>query len=188
LSDKGFFSRLKEGLGKTREGLFGGVKRLFFNSAQHADLYEALEETLISADVGVETTLVLIENLRRQAKEQGIKEPEKLYGLLKQEVLQLLGTEAPDISWIREGEPHVMLIAGVNGSGKTTTAGKIAFRLAQEKRQVLLGAADTFRAAAAEQLTIWAERESSAIRKVPTRVQWRMTQWMPVRRGKWIIS
>lgn len=163
MSDKGFFSRLKEGLGKTREGLFGGVKRLFFNSAQHADLYEALEETLISADVGVETTLVLIENLRRQAKEQGIKEPEKLYGLLKQEVLQLLGTEAPEISWIREGEPHVMLIAGVNGSGKTTTAGKIAFRLAQEKRQVLLGAADTFRAAAAEQLTIWAERSGAGI-------------------------
>jgi fused signal recognition particle receptor len=163
VSEKGFFSRLKKGLGKTRDGLFGGVKRLFFDSTQHADLYEALEETLISADVGVETTLALIENLRSQAKEQGIQDPEKLYNLLKEEVLALLGDDEPDISWRREGEPHIMLIAGVNGSGKTTTAGKIAYHLGAEKRKVLLGAADTFRAAAAEQLTIWAERSGADI-------------------------
>lgn len=161
MSDKGFFSRLKKGLGKTRDGLFGGVKRLFFDSAQHADLYESLEETLISADVGVETTLALIGNLRQKAKEQGINEPEKLYALLKEEVLTLLGDETPDITWKREGEPHIMLIAGVNGSGKTTTAGKIAYHLAAENRKVLLGAADTFRAAAAEQLGIWAERSGA---------------------------
>jgi fused signal recognition particle receptor len=161
VSDKGFFSRLKKGLGKTRDGLFGGVKRLFFDSAQHADLYESLEETLISADVGVETTLALIGNLRQKAKEQGINEPEKLYALLKEEVLTLLGDETPDITWKREGEPHIMLIAGVNGSGKTTTAGKIAYHLAAENRKVLLGAADTFRAAAAEQLGIWAERSGA---------------------------
>ncbi len=165
MANAGFLSKLKSGLGKTRSGLIGGVKRIFSGQASvDESMFDALEESLISADVGVETTTQIIEDMRRRARTEGIKEPQQLFVVLKEEIADLLGAEEEEAClWRREGEPHVMLIAGVNGSGKTTTAGKIAYKLSQENRKVVLGAADTFRAAAAEQLAVWAERADAAI-------------------------
>ena len=159
MSETGFFSRLKTGLGKTRTGLIGNVKKIFSGTDPLSDaMFDALEELLISADVGVATTLQIIEDMRAHAEAERIIEPERLYQILKSEMISLLGSNESDTEWKVENAPHIMLIAGVNGSGKTTTAGKIAAKLARENRKVLLGAADTFRAAATEQLTIWAER------------------------------
>lgn len=164
MSDTGFFSRLKNGLGKTRNGLIGGIKRIFFtNDTASLEMFEALEESLISADVGVETTLQIVEDMRKRVKSEGIEDASRLYEILKEEMTALLTQSEAGCDWRCEGEPHVMLVAGVNGSGKTTTAGKIAYTLAKEKRTVVLGAADTFRAAAGEQLAIWAERAGAQL-------------------------
>jgi len=158
VSEKGFFSRLKKGLDKTRAGLVGGIKRVFSSVDVNLEMFEALEESLISADVGVETSMRIVEDMRARAKAEKINDPGVLYAILKDEMAMLMSAREVSLEWRCEDGPHVMLVAGVNGSGKTTTAGKIAFRLAREKRTVLLGAADTFRAAAGEQLAIWAER------------------------------
>ena len=164
MSQSGFFSRLKSGLDKTRSGLVGGLKRIFSStSAVDQEMFDALEESLIGADVGVETTLQIVEDMRKRAKEEGISDPARLYEVLKQELTEVLSLSETNCEWRRDDGPHIMLIAGVNGSGKTTTAGKIAFRLAQEKRTVVLGAADTFRAAACEQLAIWADRAGAQL-------------------------
>lgn len=163
MGDTGFFARLKQGLGKTRDGFMGGVKRIFSGAGIDESMFDALEECFISADVGVETTLLVIEDMRQRARTEGIRDPQALFEILKEEMIALLGQDAAMPGWRAKDGPHVMLIAGVNGSGKTTTAGKIAFKMAQEKRKVLLGAADTFRAAAAEQLTIWSERAGAAL-------------------------
>jgi len=164
VSQSGFFSRLKSGLDKTRSGLVGGLKRIFSStSAVDQEMFDALEESLIGADVGVETTLQIVEDMRKRAKEEGISDPARLYEVLKQELTEVLSLSETNCEWRRDDGPHIMLIAGVNGSGKTTTAGKIAFRLAQEKRTVVLGAADTFRAAACEQLAIWADRAGAQL-------------------------
>ncbi len=164
MSESGFFSKLKAGLDKTRTGLIGNVKKIFSGADPLANgMYDALEEVLISADVGVSTTQQIIEDLRQRAKMDKISDPQQLYQMLKNEMLLLFGNEAPDTTWTEEGVPHVMLIAGVNGSGKTTTAGKLAAKFVREGRNVLLGAADTFRAAATEQLAIWAERANVEI-------------------------
>jgi len=159
MSETGFFSKLKSGLGKTRTGLIDNVKKIFSGTDPLSNaMFDALEEILISADVGVATTLQIIEDMRTRAHAEKIIEPERLCQTLKSEMILLLGNNKSDTEWKVENAPHVMLIAGVNGSGKTTTAGKIAAKLARENRKVLLGAADTFRAAATEQLAIWAER------------------------------
>ncbi|NLO32196.1 MAG: signal recognition particle-docking protein FtsY [Candidatus Hydrogenedentes bacterium] len=164
MSERGFFSRLKSGLGKTRNGLMGGIKRIFSgHTVLDQELFERLEESLIGADVGVETSLQMISDLQDRMKKEGIKETSTLLEILKEEITSLLSQNEGDCNWQCDGEPHVMLVAGVNGSGKTTTAGKIAYILAQQKRSVLLGAADTFRAAAAEQLAIWAERSGAGL-------------------------
>lgn len=164
MSDTGFFSRLKSGLGKTRNGLIGGIKRIFStNDTASLEMFEALEESLISADVGVETTLQIVDDMRKRVKAEGIEDASRLYEILKEEMTALLTQSEAGCDWRCEGEPHVMLVAGVNGSGKTTTAGKIAYTLAKEKRAVVLGAADTFRAAAGEQLAIWAERAGAQL-------------------------
>ncbi len=136
-----------------------GVKRVFTGNDPVSDaMFDALEESLISADVGVATTMTIVEDMRARAKAEKIVDPQQLYQLLKDEMVLMFGETAPSVEWRNEDGPHVLLIAGVNGSGKTTTAGKIAFKLANQGRSVLLGAADTFRAAAGEQLGIWAER------------------------------
>ncbi len=159
-----FFSKLRERLGKTRTNLADGVRRIFTGRGRISDeVYDELEELLIEADVGVETTQQIISDMRRVAREKGIDDAEALYAVLKEEMVTLLDNGTKQARWTTESGPHITLVAGVNGSGKTTTAGKFAQKLRDEGRTVLLGAADTFRAAAAEQLTIWAERTGAEI-------------------------
>ena len=166
MSQQGFMSRLRDRLGKTREQLTGNVRRVFTGrTAIDADVYEELEEILITADVGVSTTMTIIEEMREKAAQRKVKAPEALFDLLKEELIQLLEPGDHTAHWVADDGPHVTLIAGVNGSGKTTTVGKLAAKLIGEGRSVMLGAADTFRAAAAEQLTIWSERTGAPIIK-----------------------
>ena len=161
---KGLFGRLRESLGKTRTNLVDNVKRVITGrTAIDDDLFEELEETLIQADVGVDTTMTIIADVRRLAREQRISTPEALLEVLKQELIRLVQPGDHSLSFEAPSPPHVTLIAGVNGSGKTTTAGKLAARLKAQGKSVMLGAADTFRAAAAEQLTIWSERTGAPI-------------------------
>ncbi len=160
----GFFTKLREKLGKTRSSLLGGVRRIFTGRSSIDDgIFDELEELLIEADVGVETTMGVVSDMRAACRERGLKTPDELYQLLKDELTALLCLGEGAARWEAEGEPHVTLIAGVNGSGKTTTAGKLAQKLREQGRSVVLGAADTFRAAAAEQLSIWAERTGATL-------------------------
>jgi fused signal recognition particle receptor len=162
----GFFGRLRERLSKTRGNLVDNVKRVFAGySTVDDEIFEALEEVLIGADLGVETSLEVVEDMRRIAKEQRIESPEALYDVLKAELTQLLEPGDHTLHWDAAEGPHITLIAGVNGSGKTTTAGKLAAYLSAQGKSVMLGAADTFRAAATEQLTIWSERTGAPIIK-----------------------
>ena len=154
---KGFFSRLVEGLTKTRNNIVSGIDSIFSGfSAIDEDFYEEIEETLIMGDLGIETTMSIVENLRRQVKEKGIKEPEECKELLIESIkAQMdLGENAYEF----ENRKSVVLVIGVNGVGKTTSVGKLAGQLKDSGRRVVLAAADTFRAAAIEQLTEWANR------------------------------
>ena len=152
----GFFSKIGEGLRKTRESLMGTV-----NSMLHAftrideELFEELEEILITGDVGVATAQAVCAKLREMVKERNITDPAAIRGLLRETVAEMLsgGQELT-----LRTRPSVVLVIGVNGVGKTTTIGKMAAQLKAEGKQVILGAADTFRAAAIEQLEIWAQR------------------------------
>lgn len=152
----GFFGKLAEGLKKTRESMVRAVDELV-NSFTKIDeeLFEELEETLILSDVGIVTAQAICNELRARIKKQGITDASEVKGLLKQIIAEMLtGGEALNLST----KPSVILVIGVNGVGKTTTIGKLAANLKAEGRRVLLGAADTFRAAAIEQLEIWAQR------------------------------
>ena len=154
---KGFFSRLVEGLTKTRNNIVSGIDSIFSGfSAIDDDFYEEIEETLIMGDLGIETTMSIVENLRRQVKEKGIKEPEECKELLIESIKAKmdLGENAYEF----ENRKSVVLVIGVNGVGKTTSVGKLAGQLKDSGRRVVLAAADTFRAAAIEQLTEWANR------------------------------
>ena len=154
---KGFFGRLVEGLAKTRNNIVSGIDSIFSGfSAIDDDFYEEIEETLIMGDLGIETTMSIVENLRRQVKERGIKEPEECKELLIESIkAQMdLGENAYEF----ENRTSVVLVIGVNGVGKTTSVGKLAGQLKDSGRRVVLAAADTFRAAAIEQLTEWANR------------------------------
>lgn len=154
---KGFFARLKEGLGKTRNAIADKVDTVL-SSFQTVDeeLFEELEEALIMADIGVETSLYIIGELRKRAKEQAVKESASLKGLLKEIITEILKNQdnKVDISH----QPTVIMVIGVNGVGKTTSIGKMAARYRNEGKKVVLAAADTFRAAAIDQLEIWAKR------------------------------
>lgn len=163
--EKGLFARLREGLGKTRGQLVGNIKSIFrAGTVINDDVFENLEEVLIQADLGVETTLAIVEDMRKLAREQALKEPEQLLAILKDKLTQILEAGDHTLNWEAPGgETHVTLVAGVNGSGKTTTVGKLAAHLRSQGRSVLLGAADTFRAAAVEQLTVWSERVDAPI-------------------------
>ena len=159
----GFFNKIGEGLRKTRDSLMGTV-----NTMLHAftrideDLFEELEEILISGDVGVATAGAICEQLRARVKEQGVTDPAAIRDLLKDIVRDMIeGDPALHI----ESKPSVVLVIGVNGVGKTTSIGKLAAQLKAQGKQVILGAADTFRAAAIEQLEIWAQRADVAIVK-----------------------
>lgn len=163
---KGFFGRLRDRLGKTRSNLVDNVRRVFAGRSRiDEDVYEELEEVLIGADLGVDTTMEIIERMRAVAREQRLEKPEDLMEVLKAELSNLLTPGDHTLSWQAPEGPHVTLVVGVNGSGKTTTVGKLAAHLKAQGKSVLLGAADTFRAAAVEQLTIWSERTGVPIVK-----------------------
>lgn len=154
---KGFFSRLVEGLNKTRENIVSGMDSIFSGfSAIDEDFYEELEETLIMGDLGIQTTMSVLEDLRKKVKEQHIKEPVECKQLLIDSIREQmdLGENAYEF----ENRKSVVLAIGVNGVGKTTSVGKLAGQLKDEGKKVILAAADTFRAAAIEQLTEWANR------------------------------
>ena len=154
---KGFFGRLVEGLAKTRNNIVSGIDSIFSGfSAIDDDFYEEIEETLIMGDLGIETTMSIVENLRRQVKERGIKEPEECKELLIESIKAQM--ELGENAYEFENRTSVVLVIGVNGVGKTTSVGKLAGQLKDSGRKVVLAAADTFRAAAIEQLTEWANR------------------------------
>ena len=154
---KGFFGRLVEGLAKTRNNIVSGIDSIFSGfSAIDDDFYEEIEETLIMGDLGIQTTMSIVEDLRAKVKEQHIKEPEECKELLISSIKQQmdLGENAYEF----EHRKSVVLVIGVNGVGKTTSVGKLAGQLKDSGHKVILAAADTFRAAAIEQLTEWAGR------------------------------
>nr|WP_314425104.1 signal recognition particle-docking protein FtsY [uncultured Erwinia sp.] len=156
---EGFFARLKRSLVKTRQNLGSGFIGLFRGKKIDDDLFEELEEQLLIADVGVETTRRIIANLTAQASRKELRDAEALYGLLKTEMAGILSTvESPlDVSG---KTPFVILMVGVNGVGKTTTIGKLARQFQAEGKSVMLAAGDTFRAAAVEQLQVWGQRNN----------------------------
>ena len=158
----GFFDKIKAGLTKTRDALSNTLGGVFSGFSQiDDDFYDELEESLILADLGVDTALKAVSSLRKTVKEQHLKTPEEAKEALKEILTQMLtvGDTALNLST----KPAVVLVIGVNGVGKTTTIGKIATRLVNEGKKVLLIAGDTFRAAAADQLEIWAGRSGAGI-------------------------
>jgi fused signal recognition particle receptor len=155
--------RLREKLEKTRTNLVGNVKRVLGRPLIDDEVFDELEEILIGADVGVDSTLKIIADMRRIVREQTLQEPEALLALLKSELKALLSEGNHAINWVNPAGPHVTLIAGVNGSGKTTTTGKLAAKLRSNGKTVMMGAADTFRAAAGDQLAIWSERTGASL-------------------------
>ena len=154
---KGFFGRLKEGLTKTRNNIVKGIDAVFSGfSSIDEDFYEELEEILIMGDIGVSASTQIIERLKKQVKEQHIKEPAACKEFLIESIKEQM--QVGEAEYAFEQEQSVVLVIGVNGVGKTTTVGKLAGKLKAQNRKVLLAAADTFRAAAGEQLTEWANR------------------------------
>ena len=154
---KGFFSRLKEGLTKTRNNIVHGIDSVFngFSNIDE-DFYEELEEILIMGDIGVQATEAILERLREQVKENHIKEPADCKAFLIQNIKEQM--QVQETAYTFEEEQSIVLVIGVNGVGKTTTVGKLAGKLKGQGRRVLIAAADTFRAAAGEQLSEWANR------------------------------
>ncbi len=159
----GLFSKIREGLKKTRESMSASVSAMLNSFAKiDESLFEELEEILIMGDVGAATAGRICDELRRKVKEQGVKDPNDVYGLLRSIVAEMLrGGEELKIGT----KPSVILVVGVNGVGKTTTIGKLAAMLKQQGKKVVLGAADTFRAAAIEQLEYWAQRSGAELIK-----------------------
>ena len=152
----GFFGKIKEGLKKTRDSISNGVNGILNSFTKIDDeLFEELEETLVMADVGVQTSTEICDRLRKKIKETGVTDPNEIKGMMKEIISEMLGEN----EGLRlDTKPSVILVIGVNGVGKTTSIGKIAAKLQSEGKKVVLGAADTFRAAAIDQLGIWAER------------------------------
>lgn len=154
---KGFFARLMEGLEKTRKNIFGGIDSVLGSFTKiDDDLFDELEESLIMADLGVDTTLKIIENLKKRVKKERAEDPSLIKGMLEDEITAILEEGVEEEFEVKT--PCVMLVIGVNGVGKTTTIGKLAANYKAEGKKVLLAAADTFRAAAIDQLKIWGER------------------------------
>ena len=154
---KGFFSRLVSGLTKTRDNIVFGMDSIFHGFSHiDDDFYEELEETLIMGDLGVHTTMEIIEDLKEKVKEQHIKEPIECRELLIDSIKQQM--DVGETAYEFENRQSVVFVIGVNGVGKTTTIGKLAGKFHAQGKKVILGAADTFRAAAGEQLKEWANR------------------------------
>ncbi|STA76725.1 cell division protein [Citrobacter freundii] len=156
---EGFFARLKRSLLKTKENLGSGFISLFRGKKIDDDLFEELEEQLLIADVGVETTRKIIANLTESASHKQLKDAEALYGLLKEEMGEILAKVEEPLN-VDGKTPFVILMVGVNGVGKTTTIGKLARQFEQQGKSVMLAAGDTFRAAAVEQLQVWGQRNN----------------------------
>jgi fused signal recognition particle receptor len=154
---------IKEGLEKTRSNFLSRISKAFLGKTQvDADFLDNLEEILLSSDVGVETTVEVIRRLEARAAKDKFQSEEELYEFLAEEISALMpdisAPVAPDFNLIGLAKPYVVFVVGINGVGKTTTIGKLAYMYAQTGRKVILGAADTFRAAAVDQLTIWKDR------------------------------
>ena len=160
----GFFDKLKQGLTKTKESINDKINNVFSNFRKvDEELLEELEEALIMSDMGVETSTQIISNLREKIKKEKIEESEQVKEALREEIEKIL--EKCDNSLKLETKPSVILVVGVNGVGKTTSIGKMAARLARDGKKVIVAAADTFRAAAVEQLEIWAQRAGAEVVK-----------------------
>lgn len=158
---EGLFDKLRDGLSKTRENLSNKVSDILNLTVKiDDDMYDELEEALITSDLGVETTLSIIENLKKKVKEEKIKDPKDINPCLKRVIQEMMVQETKE-----ETFPKVILVIGVNGVGKTTSIGKIAYKYKQQGKKVLLVAADTFRAAAIDQLEIWSNRVNVGIVK-----------------------
>lgn len=148
-----FFDKLKKGIAKTRNGIVSSIKSIVKSFKKiDEELFEEIEEILISSDIGVDTTMALMDNLRARVVEEKIKDPEEIIGILKKSMLDILvqGETKDQLTY-----PAVITVIGVNGVGKTTTIGKLASKFISEKKTVQIAAADTFRAAAIEQLATW---------------------------------
>ncbi len=150
----GFFSRLFEGMKKTKKSFGEKLKYIFTGNDIDEDFYEELEFVLVSSDIGVETTEYIIDELRERAKKNKVKKTEDCKHLLKEILVDILSQNKPE----KLGSPCVIMVLGVNGVGKTTTIGKLAKKFTDEGKKVVLAAADTFRAAASDQLEVWANR------------------------------
>ncbi len=161
------FEKLKSSLSKTRDNLFGKISSVLSRRKIDEDLLEEIEEILISSDVGVKATMKLIDNLRENAANQKISDSEQLFQLLKEDIKSILISNSAENDNNKEpsAKPIVWLIAGVNGAGKTTTIGKLAMKFSRENKKVMIAACDTFRAAAIDQISIWAERSNVDIVK-----------------------
>jgi fused signal recognition particle receptor len=162
---KGFFKSLKEKLSKTREGLFGKMKLLFAGrSIIDEEMYEELEDLLIQSDIGMDMTLKIVGELEKEVKLRGIKDPNLVYDVLKDVMEKFLIHEGTELEVNKPGM-NIVLVVGVNGVGKTTTIGKMASKFVNDGKKVVIGAGDTFRAAAIEQLEEWANRAGADIIK-----------------------
>lgn len=152
-----FFNKLKEGLTKTKDNFTERITDMLSGAMTiDDDLYEELEEILITADIGVETTLDIIEKLKEKIREKKIKDPSLVNDCLKEVIVDMLGAEEGSVKPVKT--PEIILVIGVNGVGKTTSIGKISSKLKNEGYKVLMAAADTFRAAAIDQLEVWSNR------------------------------
>ncbi|MCI8700245.1 MAG: signal recognition particle-docking protein FtsY [Clostridia bacterium] len=160
----GFFDKLKQGLSKTKTSFDEKINNVFSNFRKvDEDFLEELEEALILSDIGIETSVKIIGRLRERVKKEKIEDEEQVRQTLREEIIKILDVENKELKL--ETKPSVVLVIGVNGVGKTTSIGKIAARLTKEGKKVVIAAADTFRAAAVEQLEIWAKRSNSEIVK-----------------------
>ena len=160
----GFFDKLKQGLNKTKESFNEKINNVFSNFRKvDEEFLEELEEALIMADIGVDTSVEIISNLRERIKKEKIEDEEDVKNALREEMRKIL--DMPNKELKLNTKPSVILVVGVNGVGKTTSIGKIANRLAKDGKKVVVAAADTFRAAAVEQLEIWAKRAGAEVVK-----------------------
>lgn len=152
----GLFSKIKEGLRKTKESMISGMQRVVNSFTKiDEDLFEQLEETMIMSDMGVETSVEICEKLRKRVKERGVTDPGKIMELIQKIISEMMGE---DVALDLSTTPSIILVIGVNGAGKTTTIGKLCHQYKQQGKKVLVAAADTFRAAAIDQLEVWTQR------------------------------
>ncbi|MDR1160350.1 MAG: signal recognition particle-docking protein FtsY [Syntrophomonadaceae bacterium] len=153
-----FVERMKKSLSKTRENFTGKIEALIKNNRSlDDDFWEDVEDILIQADCGMKVTMNLVEKMKQTAKKNKIKESSQVLNIMQEEIANIIGRESMVINWAASG-PTIIMVVGVNGVGKTTSIAKLAYRYKKEGRKVLLAAADTFRAAAIDQLQIWADR------------------------------